>query len=769
MHDHNVGTCSSQRTEHSSPEGSACCGSGIELKALTPAEQAATKRGRSFFVEGLDCAEEIAILNKVVGPVVGGADNLIFDAINAKMTVVEQASHIGNDAIIKAVQTTGMSAKIWDDESVISDRDTHLKRQKIATIISGLMWICGIGFHAIETGMAGAIDLFSGHTHADIPPAELALFAAAIIAGIWLVGPKAYASAKRLSPDMNLLMVIAVVGAIAIAEFFEAATVSFLFALSLYLESWSLGRARNAVSSLLDLAPPTALVRNPDGSEEIKDASEITPGEVFIVRAGDRIALDAEVIEGAGGIDQSPITGESALVLKEVGDSVYAGTINGEGTLALRCTQGSSDTVLAKIISLINDAQSRRAEVEQWVAKFARIYTPIVMVLATLIALVPPLILSQDFSTWLYRALVLLVIACPCALVISTPVSIIAGLTAAARSGVLIKGGAYVELPGKTDVLALDKTGTITEGKPEVSAVYQFGTSSQVDVLEIAARLEMHSSHPLGDAIVSYARDHGAKHDEVRLKELSPASESRAVAGRGVEGVIDQVQVWVGSQRFATEKGFGAELEPILGEVESKGATLVAVGTDTEILGAITLSDRVRPGAAQAIRDLVSAGVGHIVMLTGDNKQSAAAVAKAVGIEDVRAELLPQDKLEAVTQLAASGKVVAMIGDGINDAPAMAASHYAIAMGAVGADAAIETADIALMTDDISKVPWLVKHSRKTMGVIRQNIAISLITKLSLVIATGFGLTSMWAAIASDVGISLIVIANALRLLKEKS
>ena len=560
---------------------------------------------------------------------------------------------------------------------------------------------------------------------------------------------------------MNLLMVVAVAGAIALGEFFEAATVAFFFSLSLYLESWSVGRARNAVSALLDLAPPTARIIYDDGSEADMPAAAVAIGTKFIVRGGDRIPLDGEVVDGAGAVDQAPITGESALVPKEAGDDVYAGTINGEGTLTVRASKAASDTVLSKIIRMVGDAHSRRAEVEQWVTKFARIYTPVVMVLAILIAVIPPLVAGGDWGFWFYNALVLLVIACPCALVISTPVSIVAALAASARNGVLIKGGAYVEAPGRTTALAMDKTGTITMSEPEVAAIYPLGDTSEAELMARAVALEARSSHPLARAILGRAERDGIK--------IVAAEDTRTVPGRGLEGQMDGQSIWLGSDRFAEEKGLGGDIPADLrNQIEGAGSTLVAIGDAKGVSGVLELRDRIRPDAKGIIARLHAQGVKKIIMLTGDNAATASAVAAEVGIDEVRAELLPEDKVTAVGELVAQYSTVAMIGDGVNDAPAMARAHYGIAMGAVGSDAAIETADIALMTDDIGKVPWLIGHSRRTMSIIKQNIGLSLATKAVFVVATAFGMASMWGAIAADVGVSLLVVANALRLLRAR-
>ena len=734
-----------------------CCPSGGACGGSAP-PTSAPSTGRSFQVSGLDCAEEVAILNKVVGPEIGGAEHLAFDVINGRMTILDSARTVSDDDVAELVAGTGMTAKPWDPENASEDQAAHLARQKMFTALSGGFWAAGFIWHLVETGLGGAVGIFSGHGEVPMPLLEVGLFAAAILFGVRLVAPKAWSSARRLSPDMNLLMVVAVIGAIALGEFFEAATVAFFFSLSLYLESWSVGRARNAVSALLDLAPSTVRIIHDDGSEADVPAEEVGVGDRFVVRGGDRIPLDGEVMEGTGAVDQAPITGESALIPKEPGDEVYAGTINGEGTLTVRATKAASDTVLAKIIRMVGDAHARRAPVEQWVAKFARIYTPIVMALAVAIAVLPPLLTGGAWNYWFYNALVLLVIACPCALVISTPVSIVAALTASARAGVLIKGGAYVEAPGRTTALAMDKTGTITMGEPEVAAIHPLGGASAQDLMSMAASLEARSSHPLARAILGRAEADGI--------DVSAAKDTRTVPGRGLEGRWGGKSVWLGSDRFAEEKGFGSAIPTDLRDrIENAGSTLVAVGDETGVTGILELRDRIRPDAKGVVARLHAQGVKTIIMLTGDNERTARAVAAEVGIDEVRAELLPEDKVSAIEELVETHDMVAMLGDGVNDAPAMARAHYAIAMGAVGSDAAIETADIALMSDDIGKVPWLIGHSRRAMSIIRQNIAISLATKALFVGLTAFGMASMWGAIAADVGVSLFVVANALRLL----
>ncbi len=734
----------------------ACCGAGHACGDIAPVGDV-EGAGRSFRVVGLDCAEEVAILSRALGPELGGRDHLAFDVINGRMIVLDSARPLGDDRIMALVARTGMRASRWNSDGAAADRAAHMKRLRLFTAASGALWTAGLAWHVGETGIAGALRLFAGHGTSTPPTGEALLFLMAILAGVWQIAPKAWSALRRLSPDMNLLMVVAVAGALWLGEYFEAATVAFLFTLSLYLESWSVGRARNAVAALLDLAPPSARVIGDDGRETEMPAARVAIGQRFVVRGGDRIALDGTVVTGAGDVNQAPITGESAPVAKGPGDTVYAGTINGEGTLTVRATRPASDTVLARIIRLVGDAHARRAEIEQWVTKFARIYTPAVMALALAIAVAPPLILGGSWSYWIYNALVLLVIACPCALVISTPVSIVSALASSARNGVLIKGGAHVEAPGRITALVLDKTGTITEGRPEVVAIHALGATSEGDLLRAAAALDARASHPLARAILDRAASAG-------ITPL-PADDSRTLPGRGVEGRLDGRLLWLGSGRLAAERG-AALPETLRDQIEGAGGTLVAVGADDRLLGVLDLRDRIRPEAREIVSALHAQGIGTIVMLTGDNEAAARSVAREVGIDTVQAGLLPEEKLAAVEALVNTHEMVAMVGDGVNDAPAMARAHIGIAMGAIGSDAAVETADIALMTDDIGKLPWLIRHSRRTMGIIHQNIALSLVTKAGFVALAAFGMASMWGAIAADVGVALVVVLNALRLLR---
>jgi Cd2+/Zn2+-exporting ATPase len=710
----------------------------------------------------LDCADEVAVLRREVGPLVGGEENLAFDVLNGRMTVLNEAPSISAEDIQEAVRRTGMTAVEWrrEHESAPDEGDQHRRQQVWFTSLSGLFVAAGFIAHVwLAGGFTEAIRLLSGHDGKALPLPEIAAYTLAIAFGIRFVIVKAWHAARTLRPDMNLLMTVAVAGAIVIGEWFEAATVAFLFALSLALESWSVARARRAIAALLDLAPPVVRILRADGYEADVPVVDVNPGDRFIVPAGERIALDGRVIAGASSVNQAPITGESVPVEKVRGAEVFAGTINGDGTLTVEATRAAENTMLAGIIRMVEEAHARRAPSEQWVERFARVYTPAVMGLAILVFLVPPIAFSGAWDDWFYRALVLLVIACPCALVISTPVSIVAALASSARAGVLIKGGAYIELPAHLKALAMDKTGTVTRGQPEVVQVIPLDGHTETDLLARAAALEARSTHPLARAIL--------RHAERRHVQLVPASDVQVLKGKGLTGTFDGEQFWLGSHRYAAERGQeNPEIVAKTQSLETQGKTVVVIGNERHVCGLIAVADTIREEAREVVGQLHKAGIAHVVMLTGDNRATAEAIARDVGIDEVHAELLPEDKVTKVEELVRQYQIVGMVGDGVNDAPALARANLGIAMGAIGSDAAIETADIALMTDDISKLPWLVDHSKRTLSIIRQNIVFSLCVKAIFVVLTFAGFATLWGAIAADVGASLLVVMNALRLLQ---
>lgn len=725
-------------------------------------EAASTAGSLRFKVRGMDCADEIAILRRELGPLVGGEERLSFDLLRARLTIGNLPAGVEEHQIMRAVATTGMRAEPWREvsEEVAASGVWQRRGRALMTATSGLSLGAGLAIHAGAVGGIAAALASEGIGEAvALPLLVRLLYGTAIVTGAWFFLPKAWHALRRLRPDMNLLMIVAVLGAVGIGEWLEGATVAFLFAVSLALESWSVGRARRAVAALLDLTPEVACVLRDDGHEEEVAAAEVPVGSLFVVRPGEKIALDGRVVTGASGVNQAPITGESVPVDKEAGDEVFAGTINGDGALTVESTRAADETTLAHIIRLVEEAQERKAPSEQWVEGFARRYTPAVMVGAALVLFLPPLLFGQAWEPWIYRSLVLLVIACPCALVISTPVSIVAALAAAARNGVLIKGGLFVEAPARLRAVALDKTGTLTHGRPAVVEVVPLAEHDERELLERAVALEARSEHPIARAVLAYAKERGIR--------APPAEGFAILQGRGATGSIDGRAYWLGSHRFLEERGQETpEVHARLEAISEAGRTAVVVGNDEHVCGLIAVADSVRAESRAAVDALRAAGVEAVVMLTGDNRGTAEAIGRAAGIDEVRAEMLPAEKVAAIDELLHRYGSVAMIGDGVNDAPAMARATLSVAMGAAGSDAAIETADVALMADDLSRLPWLIHHSRRALRVIRQNIFFSLGVKALFLVLTLFGLASLWAAIAADMGASLLVIANALRLLR---
>ncbi len=590
----------------------------------------------------------------------------------------------------------------------------------------------------------------------DAGPARLT-FLAAILAGGIPIARKGFERARQRSLDMNALMTVAALGAMAIGEWAEGATTVALFSLARALEGSSLERARRAIAGLVALAPEQAVARRGGRDERVLPA-DVRPGETLVVSAGERIALDGLVVEGRSDVDQSPLTGESQPAERGPGDTVLAGSINGRGVLVVRVTRKAAETTLARLIRRVEEAQASRAPTQDLVDRFAAVYTPAVVVLAVCIAAVPPLLGAGAFADWLYRALVLLVIACPCALVISTPVSIVSALTAASRRGTLVKGGAFLEAMGRLEAVAFDKTGTLTLGRLVVTDVVPAPGRAAAEVLGVAAALETNAGHPLGEAIVAAAR--------ARCLKAEHAADVHVLPGRGVRGRVAGRESLAGSHRLFDERELcdhriDAELE----RLEAEGKTVVLVGCPGHgLLGAVAVADAIRPEAREAVASLHGVGVA-CSMLTGDNRRTAETIAVAIGIEDWRADLLPEDKVARVRTLRAS-RPTAMVGDGVNDAPALASASVGIAMGARGADAALETADVVLMAEDLRRIPEAIRLGRAAHRVIRQNVALALAVKAAVLVLALAGYGSLWAALGADMGASLLVIGNGLRLLR---
>ena len=709
-----------------------------------------------YHIDGLHCAEEIALLKKVVGTR-SGIDELDFHLLSNRMTVLYDPEKIDSAQIISLVNSTGMTATLWEKRTnAISFWSRH--GRLVLTCTSGLFLLIGIILQSLA--LHSFFNLFAIHEmHPEPLPAEAKLFyLLSLISSLWFIFPKSYASVRKKHLDMNVLIVVAAVGAIAINQWFEGASAAFLFSIALLLEHWSLWRAKKAISALLNLSPPLARVVTSEGILE-KKVEEVEIGERILVRPGEKIPLDGVVLSGFSTVNQSPLTGEAMPIFKQSGDEVFAGTLNEDGALECKVTKLSNETALAHIINLVQEARGKRAHAEQWVEKFAKVYTPIVMVFALLVMLLCPLLLSQSFSIWIYRGLVLLVIACPCALVISTPVSIVAGLTSSARSGVLIKGGLFLELIGRIRALCLDKTGTMTRGHPQVQKIIPLNGHTEKELLHLAATLEQNSEHPIAKALLKRAK-------ETHIK-LSRVENFQSIKGLGAEGSIAGKSYWIGSHRFLHEKGQETETEHALAlELEDAGHSVIAIGNETHICGLISVADSPKTHLRETIAALHNLGVAEIAMLTGDNFPTAKALAKESGVDSFFAELLPHEKLTIVEKLKQKHEKVAMVGDGVNDAPALAAATVGIAMGDIGSDAAFETADMVLMSDDLSLLPHLIRHSRRTTTIIQQNIAFSLALKAAFLLLAIFGLASLWMAIAADTGASLLVIFNGLRLLK---
>lgn len=701
-----------------------------------------------FRIEGMCCAEETTLLRREVAPILENPESLRFDLLRGLMIVSEPLNSAEESRLLEVVSKTGMRGEVVDASDDLETRQSAPGRNLllISTVAASIATLLGLLFTLLST-VDGYLLATSGYA--------LLLLASGI--GLYTVLPKAWVSIRFTRPDMNLLMSVAVIGAIIIGEPLEGAIISSLFAFSLLLESWSIGRARRAVERLMDRAPERAIRLVPDGSEEIIAPSDVSVGDRLLVRPGDSFPVDARVAEGVGYVNAAAVTGESRPVSVSFGAPVYAGTTNIDATLTVVAVRRASESTWARIVRLVEEAGTRRSASERWVEKFARIYTPLVFLAAILFAVLPPLVDLLSWSDAIYRGLVILVIGCPCALVIATPVAVVAGLARAARMGVLIKGGEYLEAPAGLDAVAFDKTGTLTTGQPRLTEILTL-SGSQEDALGIASGLSRGSTHPLSQALVSEARGRGVV--------PVPAGETTQVPGLGLRGVVNEKSVLLGSLRFLSGSGIEiTELESALSAEERSGASHVALAIDGHPVALFLLTDTIRPEAREAVAELIALGV-RPVMITGDSADAAEVVAATIGIEDLISEVPPEGKVEAIEGLISRRGRTAMVGDGINDAPAMARADLGIAMGEGGTDVALETADIALMGDDLRRLPWLIRHSRRSLTIIRGNIALALGIKLIVLVGTFFGLATLWGAIIADIGATLLVSGNALRLLR---
>jgi Zn2+/Cd2+-exporting ATPase len=661
----------------------------------------------------------------------------------SKITVYGEAS-------IQELEKAGAfeNLKIYpENEKLEEQKEPFWKRYRV-TILSAIFLFIGWGCSFLF-GDHSLLTVFS--------------FLISILIGGWGLFKTGFKNLFHLQFDMKTLMTIAIIGAAIIGEWKEGATVVMLFAISEALEAYSMDRARNSIKSLMDIAPKEALVFRGNKEKSVK-VEDIRVDDILIVKPGEKIAMDGVIINGSSFVNQSAITGESIPVMKTVGDEVFAGTLNEDGLVKVKVTKTVEDTTLAKIIHLVEEAQGERAPSQAFIDKFAKYYTPVIMLIALLVATIPPLLFDADWKTWIYQGLAVLVVGCPCALVISTPVAVVTAIGNAARNGVLIKGGIHLEQTGKLQAIAFDKTGTLTNGTPVVTDVDSVSEAFEGGFAILAA-IENRSHHPLAKAVVQYAQDQNISYSHLDVADLT------SITGKGMKATVNGETYVVGSPNFIEEE-IGERLpktwKQSIMEKQAHGNTVVLLANKKKVLLIVAISDKPRKNSRHVIEQLNRLGIKKIWMLTGDNENTANAIAKQIGVPHVKAELLPEGKVENIKKLRNKYEKVAMIGDGVNDAPALAAATVGIAMGASGTDTALETADIALMGDDLKKIPFMIRLSRKALAVIKQNVAFSIGIKLLALLLVVPGWLTLWLAIFADMGATLLVTLNALRLLRVK-
>lgn len=589
------------------------------------------------------------------------------------------------------------------------------------------------------------------------------LFILAIIIGGFSLFKEGFSDLFKLDFSMESLMTIAIIGAAIIGEWTEGSIVVILFAISEALERFSMDKARQSIRSLMDIAPKEALIRR-NNVEQMINVSKIEVGDIMIIKPGQKIAMDGQVIKGHSSVNQAAITGESVPIEKNINDDIFAGTINEEGALEVKVTKHVNDTTIAKIIHLVEEAQGERAPAQAFVDKFAKYYTPTIMVIAALIVIVPPLFFNGDWNTWLYQGLSLLVVGCPCSLVISTPVSIVSAIGNSAKNGVLVKGGIYLEEIGGLKAIAFDKTGTLTKGTPTATDFTTVDSKDEEKYFSIITALESYSQHPLASAILKEADNRAISYKSVVVDEFT------SITGKGIQGNIEGITYLVGSPKlFESILTDNSKIIETYQRLQQQRKTAMLLGTDKQILAVIAVADELRESSKAVIEKLHDLGIEHTIMLTGDNATTAQSIGKQTGVTEIKGDLMPQDKLDYIKSLKETYGKVAMVGDGINDAPALAASTVGIAMGGAGTDTALETADVALMGDDLQKLPFIVKLSRQTLRIIKQNITFSLGIKLLALLLVVPGWLTLWIAILADMGATILVTLNGLRLMKVKS
>jgi len=692
----------------------------------------------TLHIADLCCAtEESTIRNKLAS--LKGIDELRFNVVSKKLEVRHSCD---TKEILAGLNSVGLPGTVASGNRKPAPNKS-LRSLIVSTIAAASSFAAGLLLSALD------------HTETITIP----LFLVSILLSGWRPAFRAITSIRNLSLDMNFLMVVAVLGALTLGEYAEGAAVIVLFAVSLLLEALSTERSRLAIESLMDLSPSTATVKLPD-REVIVPVEEVPVDAVIVIRPGERVPLDGVVLGGGSTVDQSAITGESLPVPKSESDVVFAGSFNQRGALEVRVTKAASDSTIARIIRLVEEAQARKAPSQTFIEQFARIYTPAVFVLALSLVTIPTLFFGASFDDWFYRALVLLVIACPCALVISTPVSVINAITSAARSGVLIKGGRHLEQLAGIRAIGLDKTGTVTEGTAVITDVICVDSLSESEIIRIAAAIESKSEHHLAQAFLRKAE---AGSIDIRGTEIR---DFQSIPGKGISALVEGRTFTLGNHPLVEELGLcSRELENTLESLEGEGKTAVVLLNDKGPVGIIGVSDRVRAESREAVMRLRRLGIGHVVLLTGDNRGTAAYIGQELGVDEVRSELLPEQKLEVIQSMKQSHGRTAMVGDGVNDAPALAAADVGIAMGGIGSDTALETADVVLVSDNLLHIPAAIDLGKRALAIIKQNIVIALATKAVFLVLGVMGLTSLWLAILADDGATLVVVLNSLRLL----
>ena len=712
-----------------------------------------TQNRADYRIVNMDCPTEETLIRKKLGTV-PGITGLEFNLMQRVLTVYHELP--STDPIEAALRSIDMIPEVAGGERGEADAAPQSEISWLRLGLAGVLAAASELFEFLNTGTDMSAWKISGFAFTEWLPLLFAV--SAILVGGLTTYKKGWIAVKNLNLTINALMSVAVTGAVFIRQYPEAAMVMVLFNLAEAIEAKALDRARNAIKNLLSLAPENATVQLADGTWAEMDIRQVAIGSRVRVKPGERVALDGIILQGQSMINQAPITGESMPVEKNVDDSVYAGTINETGSFEFQVTAGATNSTLARIIHAVEEAQGSRAPTQRFVDQFSRIYTPTVFFIAVLVALIPPLFMGGLWTAWIYTALVLLVIACPCALVISTPVSIVSGMAAATQQGILVKGGMFLEQGRQLVWLALDKTGTITHGKPKQTDFVAIGPIDQNRAVALAAGIADRSDHPVSRAIAKDAVENNVP--------LLAVDEFAAVPGRGVSGVIEGRKWYLGNHRMVEElKTCSPAIEERIFSLEKQGKSVIALIGDGEVQALFAVADTLKASSVAAIQELKELGV-KTMMLTGDNEHTARTIAEQVGMDSFQADMLPEDKLRVVEELKKEG-VVGMVGDGINDAPALAKSDVGFAMAAAGTDTAIETADVALMDDDLRKIPRFIRLSRSTHTILMQNITMALGVKALFLALTFTGYASMWMAVFADVGTSLIVVANGLRAIKK--